>query len=78
MPYRKDVTEFVEDILQMFISGPIHISLTFKKLTNVNHVLSFPKQIGISFSTSLLNHNCKCYYKMNLDVRVLSFTPHIV
>lgn len=55
------LAEFVEDtLLQIFISGPIHISVTSEKLTNIDQVLSVLKQIGISFSTTLLNHNCKC------------------
>lgn len=69
---KKNVTEFVEDILEMFMSGTIHISVIFEKLTSINQVMSVLKQIVIYFGISPLNYNHNCYYKINLDVRVLS------
>lgn len=39
------MSKLVEDILQMFISGAIHIPVTFEKLTNINQVSSVLKQI---------------------------------
>lgn len=58
----------MEDILEIFISGPIHISVIFEKLTNINQVMSVLKQTVIYFGISPLNCNKKCYYKINLDV----------
>lgn len=55
-----------------------YILVIFEKLTSINQVLSVLKQIEIYFSTSLLNHNYKCYYKINLDAQVLSHFTYCI
>lgn len=61
-------SDFMEDILQMFINRPVDIAVISENTTNLNQVLSVLKQIGIYLSVSLLSNNPNCYNKINSNM----------
>jgi hypothetical protein len=71
----ENVTEFLEYILQLFISRSICIWWCLKNL-QTNQVSSILKEVELNFITSLLNHNPKCYYKMNLSVQTIFYPTY--